>query len=161
MLKYPASRLLWEWFRSKKENNKLINCQEGIRSALLKYYQQIRVQEFLMSYFLILYKSFEYDINFTSKNLTCNKWKPITIAIRYHCKYSSNMNLINLQFEQPTYKITSFQHPQELLQWRVMSIVPLVLFQTNSNRQHKISLSAKEIKSVLWSANHTIMKDNS
>jgi len=31
----------------------------------------------VMTYFLILYKSFEYDINFTSKNLTSNKGKPV------------------------------------------------------------------------------------
>jgi len=28
--KYPTSRLSWEWFKSKKENNKFINCQKGI-----------------------------------------------------------------------------------------------------------------------------------
>lgn len=30
-----------------------------------------------MTYFLILYKSFEYDINFTCKYLTSNKGKPV------------------------------------------------------------------------------------
>lgn len=36
---------------------------------------------------LVLHQRFEYDINFTSKNLTCNKRKPVYKKSKQFCHY--------------------------------------------------------------------------
>lgn len=78
-----------------------------------------------VSNLLVLDQSFEYDIHFTSKNLTGNKRKPVNSIISENkSQVTSRCREVSGRQKHPTWKFASFQHPQELLpqcsEWAVL-----------------------------------------